>query len=95
MEKVLNNYLVLTILILETSFLYTISLRSISATVNTFYNNNYFRVFKAQIIDNQVKIRKNPTQLHFYPIRQFTSESTFVESPGINKFQKKSQNNIK
>ena len=78
MEKLLNYYLVLTILFLNTCLLYSTPVKSISLTVKTFYSNNYPRFFKIQTIDNQIKLYKNPIQLHFYPIPQFTSESTFV-----------------
>lgn len=78
MEKLINYYLVLTILFLNTYFLYSTPIKSISLTVKTFYSNNYPRLLKIQTIDNQVKLYKNPIQLHFYPILQFTSESTFV-----------------
>ena len=79
MEKLFNKYLVLTILILDTCFLYSNFIKFISVKVKKIDENNYSRLFKSHSVDNQVKLHKNPIQLHFYPILQFASKSTFVQ----------------
>ncbi|KAB1157975.1 hypothetical protein [Flavobacterium luteum] len=84
MEKLIYTNLLLSILSVLPYFLYSIF---IEAKISNLINKVQFnlnsdsrkQLITAQIIDNQIKLYKNPIQLHFCPTLQFTSKSTFVE----------------
>jgi hypothetical protein len=84
MEKLVYTYLLLSILSVIAYFLYSIFIETNIA--NLIYkvqfnsnSNSRKQLITAQTIDNQIKLFKNPIQLHFCPTLQFTSKSTFVE----------------
>ena len=73
MEKLIYTYLLLSILFVLACFLHSIFIETKIA------NSSLKQLVITQTIDNQVKFHISPIQLHFCPILEFTSESTFVE----------------